>query len=350
MKKALTILLFATLALSPVSFVLAANLYVPFTSQAPEGDWSQPWFDACEEASLVMVAAYYSGINLTTEVAKEKILQLFDYKNETFGESLDENSDKLLTLIDNYYSWSAVKVFYPTVNQIKSELDAGRPVIAPVAGFELGNPHFRGAVPYHVIVLKGYDDATGEFIANDPGTQYGADFRYLYETIINANHDFVARDVESMKNGPKAMIFTDAKVALLADGSLVKAYNDSKIYLISNNTKRHIVSPEIFLGNGWSWSQVRTVSADSLAQYSPGEPVNSIINAVYKPTAFERGLKSGTLIKSKNSVKVYLLENGQKRYIVNPQVFVNHRWSWSAVKVVSQAFVDYLSSGENIIR
>lgn len=28
------------------------NLAVPFTSQAPTGDWSEPWQNACEEASF----------------------------------------------------------------------------------------------------------------------------------------------------------------------------------------------------------------------------------------------------------------------------------------------------------
>ena len=34
------------------------NLSVPFTSQAPEQNWDEPWQDACEEAAVLMLDAY----------------------------------------------------------------------------------------------------------------------------------------------------------------------------------------------------------------------------------------------------------------------------------------------------
>src|SRR5690606_17648726 len=37
------------------------NLDVPFYSQAPEGDWSLPWQEACEESSLLLAHAYATG-------------------------------------------------------------------------------------------------------------------------------------------------------------------------------------------------------------------------------------------------------------------------------------------------
>ena len=38
---------------------------VPFTSQAPEKNWEQPWQDACEEAAVLMLDAYYKNYNLS---------------------------------------------------------------------------------------------------------------------------------------------------------------------------------------------------------------------------------------------------------------------------------------------
>lgn len=336
--------------LMSVNFVFAADLNVPYSSQAPLGDWRQPWFDACEETALVMVDSYYQGRSLTPEISKNEILKVFDYKNNALGVSLDENTDKILSIIENYFSWIGTKVYNPSITMIKSEIDAGRPVIAPVAGFELGNPYYRSVVPYHVIILKGYDDATAEFITHDPGLNHGANFRYSYQTVIDANHDFVARDIDLMKTGAKVMIFTDSKITNLVDGSLVRGYNQTRVYFIQNQTKRYITSPAVFSGNGWSWSQIRNVNPEVLAKYPEGAVIDSVIFSGYKPTDFEKNLKNKSLIKSKNSAKVYLLENGRKRYIINPQVFVNHGWNWSAVKIVSQEFIDYLPNGREITK
>lgn len=57
------------------SIVLGAmQLDVPFTSQSPDGNWKQPWQDACEEASIFMVNRLYIKKNiLSPEDAKKGI-------------------------------------------------------------------------------------------------------------------------------------------------------------------------------------------------------------------------------------------------------------------------------------
>src|SRR5262245_4045155 len=69
----------------PAAMPTSMNLDVPFASQAPFGDWSQPYQDACEEASIIMVHYYLTGKTLTRELMKEEILKLVEWENQTFG-------------------------------------------------------------------------------------------------------------------------------------------------------------------------------------------------------------------------------------------------------------------------
>src|SRR5262249_12869827 len=59
------------------------NLDVPFTIQAPNQDWSGPFEDTCEEASILMVNDYYQGQSGTipADQANTAILALVDYEN-----------------------------------------------------------------------------------------------------------------------------------------------------------------------------------------------------------------------------------------------------------------------------
>jgi hypothetical protein len=70
-------------------------------------------------------------------------------------------------------------------------LVSGKLVIIPAAGRLLGNPNFSGQGPiYHMLVVRGFDNKTGEFITNDPGTRKGEGYRYKYSVLINAIHDW----------------------------------------------------------------------------------------------------------------------------------------------------------------
>lgn len=191
----------------PSAIALAVNIPVPHTSQAPYGYWGQPWQDNCEEASVVMVNAFYNDKKLDKKTAKAEMLNLLKNKNKTFGWSLDESASKVTKMINKFYKWKAEVIKKPTLEMIKEEIDNGRPVILPAYGRALKNPHFKqGGPDYHMFVISGYDDDKKEFIVQEPGTRYGLDFRYKYDTVIGAMHDFHGRG--KTKTAPKVAIFT----------------------------------------------------------------------------------------------------------------------------------------------
>jgi len=205
------------LILSPTTTLASSKtLSVPNTSQAPYGYWGQPWQDTCEEASIVMVDNYYRGITskkIAKKDAKKQLLQLLEIKNQYYGKSLDEDANKVASLINNFYNWEAHVVAEPTLEMLLAELDNGRPIIIPAYGKALKNIYFRNGGPdYHMLVLSGYDKDKKEFICQEPGLNTrGLDFRYKYDTIMNAMHDFTGKKGQT-KNGRKMAVFTQKEL------------------------------------------------------------------------------------------------------------------------------------------
>lgn len=298
----------------------AKNIVMPFTSQAPDGRWIQPWQDFCEEASILMVDQYYKKEALNKTKAKKLLLELFDIKNKTYGKSLDESTEKMTDLINKFFPFEASIIEQPTREQIKEQIDLGQPVIIPVSGKDLHNPRFRNGGPrYHVLVISGYDDEKQQFITQEPGTQIGLDFRYPYGTIMDAIHDLVPSG--DIREGAKRAIFTKATIEASAtlDGDqdgLTKAQ-------------------EIALGTSLS---KKDTDNDG---FSDGEEVDH----GYSPVLNEIKLTNNSLIKSAVNPAVYLLINKTKRLITSDTIFTKHGWKWENIKTVSERFLNNLKSG-----
>ena len=165
-----------------------ANRAVPFTSQAPFAVWDELHGEACEEASLIMAMAYFRNFALTPHTAEQEILNVVDWQTQQ-GYAVDLTAKETKEVAEQYYQLTAELVYKVNVETIKRELDAGKLVILPLAGREIGNPYFQTPGPiYHMLVVTGYDD--DEFITNDPGTKRGENYHYQFATLINAIHDW----------------------------------------------------------------------------------------------------------------------------------------------------------------
>jgi hypothetical protein len=180
------------------------NLDVPFTSQAPELNWEQPWQDACEEAAILMLDAYYKDYGLSPIFSRDEILKMVEWEeNKNWGTSIGVK--RVGELAGWYLGRSMSVVENPTVEQIKNYISNGHPVLVLANGKDLPNPYFSGEGPdYHALVIRGYTE--DKFITNDPGTRRGENFAYNYNDLINAIHDWNGGDVE---NGRKVVLVVE---------------------------------------------------------------------------------------------------------------------------------------------
>lgn len=185
----------------PKSLPTEINLAVPFQSQAPFGDWAEPYKEACEEASLIMVDYFLRGASLSAQQMKEAIDAQVAWEGKQWAGNPDLSINSLRELADVFYDYQTESVLDLTIEKIKDQLRRGHPVIVPAAGRQLGNPYFRQPGPYyHMLVIKGYTK-DGWFITNDPGTRRGADYLYKMDILMAAIHDWGGDSPDGGKTG-----------------------------------------------------------------------------------------------------------------------------------------------------
>lgn len=167
------------------------NLAVPFTVQAPHAIWDAPYKEFCEEASALMAASYVKGEDIpSADFADAKLLEIKAFEEKEFGFYEDTTAEQTAVILKKHFGIKNVDVLdNPTPDDFREALNAGKLVVMPAAGRELGNPYFTAPGPlYHMLVIKGYTGS--KFITNDPGTRRGADYVYSEDVLFSAMHDW----------------------------------------------------------------------------------------------------------------------------------------------------------------
>ena len=182
-------------AVSPLTGTLVlgvddVNLDVPYTSQAPEKNWEEPWQNACEEAAVLMLDAYIKGYGLSPLSAKDELQRMVNWeKEQNWFTSIE--SIKVAKLFTEYLGYKrGVKIIEnPTIEQIKKFLDAGKPVLALADGKILKNKYYSNGGPdYHAFIIRGY--TADSFITNDPGVNRGANFIFPINNVMESLRDW----------------------------------------------------------------------------------------------------------------------------------------------------------------
>jgi|GEM_PF-597191 len=165
-----------------------------FTAQAPLGQWQDPrQQDGCEESSALIAVSAMRGETFTLEEAQKEIIAASEYQLATYGSYHDTSAhDTAERIVREYFEYAAVEVKEDvTIEDIIDELRDGNLIIAPMNGRLLGNPFYKAPGPErHMLVVKGYNPATGEFITDDVGTRRGESFRYSSELFYEAIRDY----------------------------------------------------------------------------------------------------------------------------------------------------------------
>lgn len=116
------------------------------------------------------------------------------------------------------------------------------------------------------------------------------------------------------------------------DGSLLS--NRGSVYVISDGARRPIESSGTFLQKGYKWSNVIAVSDAELAPH----PQGAILTANDKHP-------NGSLLVGPGGA-VFVIKNGQRRYIPSPLIF-EARYRWESLINVSEGDLNTYPQGEN---
>jgi hypothetical protein len=115
-------------------------------------------------------------------------------------------------------------------------------------------------------------------------------------------------------------------------GALIQDASSGGVYYVQFGVKYPIISPEI-LKNNYPNQTILSAHGDELDKYPKGEAVN---------------FKDGTLIKSKDSDIVYVVSDGKKLPIADEKSFISRGYKWTDIITTSQRAVDLHPSGETL--
>lgn len=177
--------------LIPQSF----KLEVPYTVQAPYGNWVDPWQEFCEEAVILMITKYYKSQNTSGIIPKNEasglMLYIMSREERILGYHKNTGADDIAKILKNVFGHEAKVLENISIEKIKEEILRYRPVIVPLAGRMLRNPYFsKGGPFYHTVLIIGYDDADKTFIVHESGTKFGREYKYNQQTLFEAIADW----------------------------------------------------------------------------------------------------------------------------------------------------------------
>lgn len=184
----------ATTAPSAEALPPTVLMPVPYTTQAPFGNWEARQH-TCEEASLVMVDHYlrgdHSGAPIDPAIADAAINQITPWKP-----AVDLTTQQVGEVAKLHLGWS-YEVFQASRLNMQRQLALGRPLIVGVRTHGLGNANYPGYSTHyeqpawsvsHYLVVVGYR-ASGSFVLNDPGITRGQGYDITYDQLMHAIDD-----------------------------------------------------------------------------------------------------------------------------------------------------------------
>lgn len=204
----------ATATPTPVAAVVPTTVtwQAPFTTQAPETNWDGFHEEMCEEASLLIAAAWYHAdtrARIPVAEAEQQLSDMAAWERSVIGTDISTTTAQMAQVATDYLHIPSAHLTVQTVTSVDElkKLVSNGVVVAPFAGRLLGNPHFTGAGPrYHASVIIGYTDR--EFVVHDVGTRYGADYHYKTTVLWTALHDFIPEPGQITDGAKTVLAFT----------------------------------------------------------------------------------------------------------------------------------------------
>jgi hypothetical protein len=129
--------------------------------------------------------------------------------------------------------------------------------------------------------------------------------------------------------------------ATFPDGTLLRAKGTTPIYVIEKGKKRWIPNVETFEAKGFRFAAIKEIEPDHLGKIPLGDPLILPKPIVRSPS----DVKEGMLIRAKGTVAVYVVKNGKKSWIPNPQTFEALGYKWNRIMDLEKNILDKIPLG-----
>lgn len=190
------------------------------------------------------------------------------------------------------------------------------------------------------ISLKGGDAVTVEGSGFEPGLK-----TYLDESIVN-DMTFISSSMIKIFTPPHSAGFVNLRIenpngksavlnqilnykSLIADGSLIRAKGDYKVYIVNGNFKRHILDGKIFDFYGHlNWDSIQEVDPQVRDSY-----------------------QDSPLVRAVSDKKVYEINGDKTKHWLNmtAENFVSSGRSWGGVFIINEAERDFYKTGAEVL-
>lgn len=163
---------------------------VPFTTQAPTGNWEGN--KNCEEASAVMAAAYLHGDTrdeMPADFAQQEISKLVQWEENHFHYNADTGAAETAQMIEGALQLKTSIIHDFTEDDLKKNLLSQQVILLPLNAQILATDHYSDLHPtYHMVIIHGYNSKG--FLVHDPGTTKGKNNLYTFEELKKAAADW----------------------------------------------------------------------------------------------------------------------------------------------------------------
>lgn len=168
------------------------------------------------------------------------------------------------------------------------------------------------------------------------GRVYVPDFGSNISSIIMIpiNQDFEENDQNTAFSFSVSVLDRLPAWDKYGDGSLVRSLDSAKVYQIFQGKKHWIVNASIFEARGFDWQKIQIITKDDLDQFQLSSNIDTY--------------PSGSLLQAREDLKVYLVANSEKRWIVTAEVFENMGYQWDKIRLIEKEDLDKHEEGEPI--
>lgn len=160
--------------------------------------------------------------------------------------------------------------------------------------------------------------------------------RHITNPQIFTNLQYNWRNIIKVDNAELALYSTDQPITETSDypdSTLVRAENESTVYLVEGDKLKPISSPQAFESNNFRWNRIKTITSTVKNKYQ-------ISNALE--------LGNGALVRD-SSGKIYTIDQGKKRWIRTGNDFDQAGFKWEKIVDVSTQEINSLTEGEDVV-